>query len=325
MTGRDPSSPRPPPAVSVVVPTFQRAGRLPALVAALEAQANAPIFEVVVVDNGSTDETPARLADLAARTSLDLRVVRVPTNRGPARARNLGVRSARAPVLAFTDDDCLPLPGWLAAGVAALEGGATLVVGRVRPPDDADPGPFDRRLVVADDRFFQTANLFARREDVLAVGGFDETFRDAAGEDTDLALRVLAHTGGRSAFVDGAVVEHPVQRGDWRTAVRTATRWADLALVVARHPQVRTLLHRRVFWKDTHPATVLALGALAGAAWWRPALLGMLPWVDLRLRRRPRTPDLATRWRTLPQVFLVDATEVATMVRGSVRHRTLLL
>ncbi len=325
MTGRDASSTRPRPAVSVVIPTFQRASRLPALVAALEAQTNAPPFEVVVVDNGSTDDTSARLADLAASTSLDLRVARVLTNRGPARARNLGVRSARAPVLAFTDDDCLPHPGWLAAGAAALDAGATLVVGRVRPPDDADPGPFDRRLVVADDRFFQTANLFARRADVLAVGGFDEAFRDAAGEDTDLALRVLARVGGRSAFAGRAVVEHPVQRGDWRTAVRTATRWADLALVVARHPQTRTLLHRRVFWKDTHPATLLALGALAGAAWRRPALLGVLPWVDLRLRRRPRTRDRATRLRTLPQAFVVDATEVVTMLRGSVRHRTLLL
>ncbi|TMK81683.1 MAG: glycosyltransferase family 2 protein [Actinobacteria bacterium] len=108
--------------VSVVIPTFERAARLPGLVAALEAQ-SIPLgdFEVIVADDGSRDETQAVLADLAARTRLALRVVRNATNSGPGRARNLAWRSSDAPIIAFTDDDCLPDPGWLEAGLGFLE------------------------------------------------------------------------------------------------------------------------------------------------------------------------------------------------------------
>lgn len=313
------------PTVSVVVATYQRSRLLPRLLAALEAQQDAPPFEVVVVDNGSTDDTPRQLAALAETSPLELRRFRLDRNRGPAPARNLGVAQARGEFLAFTDDDCVPTPGWLAGGVAALQDGATVAVGRTGPPDHQPRGPFSRQLVVEDTRFFQTANVFYRRAQVDQVGGFDPAFRNAAGEDTDLGLRVLEHVGGATAFVSDAVVHHDVTTSDWRTAVRTAARWADLPLVFHRHPDARYLLHRRVFWKATHPETVLALVALAVACRWRPAAIGLLPWVDLRLRRRPVSARRRERLATLPGVLLVDATEVVSMLRGAVRHRVLVL
>ncbi|HEY2557514.1 MAG TPA: glycosyltransferase family 2 protein, partial [Diaminobutyricibacter sp.] len=102
------------PAISVVVATHNRAGLLPRLVAALEAQEPCGPFEVVVVDDGSTDETFTVLEDLARVTPLDLVPVRMTRNGGPAAARNAGWQRARAPLVAFTDDDCTPQPGWLA-------------------------------------------------------------------------------------------------------------------------------------------------------------------------------------------------------------------
>ena len=98
------------PEVSVVVPTHNRPAGLAKLVAALQGQDLAPArFEVIVVDDGS--EPPARVD----AGGLALRVVRHERPRGPAAARNSGWRAARAPLVAFVDDDCAPVAGWLGA------------------------------------------------------------------------------------------------------------------------------------------------------------------------------------------------------------------
>src|SRR4051812_33307560 len=102
------------PDISVAVSTYGRARALPNLVRALERQTlPRERFEVVIADNGSTDDTPDVLEALRAQTTIDIRIVRVEQNRGPARGRNAAWRAARAPVVAFTDDDCLPQPAWL--------------------------------------------------------------------------------------------------------------------------------------------------------------------------------------------------------------------
>src|SRR5438270_6893074 len=116
MAGRS-ASPR----ISVVVTTYERAASLARLVGGLESQTlGTDQFEVIVADDGSTDDTPHVLGRLRESTPLDLRVVRNDRNRGPAAGRNLGWRVARAPVVAFTDDDCWPQPTWLEAGLAAM-------------------------------------------------------------------------------------------------------------------------------------------------------------------------------------------------------------
>ena len=121
--------------------------------------------------------------------------------------------------------------------------------------------------------------------------------------------------------------EHPVA-GNFVAAVRESFRWVDLPLVVARHPQIRrTLLHRRLFWKPSHPPALLALaGILLAVARRRPlALLLVVPWVRLRVTTLPLTPAPRRRWLVLPPGLALDLVEVAVMVQGSVRHRTLVL
>lgn len=319
---------RTPPAASVVVATYERAALLPRLFAALEAQTLAlDRFELVVVDDASGDRTPQVLAGLAARSRLACTVLRAARNGGPAAARNLGWRAARGEVVAFTDDDCVPAPGWLAAGLDALGAGAALVVGRTIPdPAQRDRlGAFSRTLYVEDARFMQTCNVFYQRATLAHVGGFDERLR--TGEDTDLGLRVTA-AAGPAAFAADALVLHDVRSGGWRDGVRTAWSWVDLPGVVKRHPGLRrTHLHRRVFWKPTHPPTLLALGGLVGAAATRrPRWLALaLPWLRLRTVVVPPVPGRLRRLLVLPGVYAVDLAEVATMARGSARHRTLML
>lgn len=309
------------PDVSVVVPTFDRSSRLARLVSALEAQTLHPDrFEVIVVDDASTDDTPAVLAELAARSELDMRTVRTERNGGPAIARNVGWRRARAPVVAFTDDDCTPTPGWLEAGLAAITE-ADVVIGRTAPPRGAEVTPFSRVVAVEEVRFFEACNAFYRRRDLRAVGGFDEGFPTAGGEDTDLGLRVVG-LGGVARFEPAAVVHHDVRSSTVREAVRDVRAGIGIPLLVRKHPRLRQdVLVAGVFWSRVHALTVLGVvGTLAAAATRRPGpLAAWLPWLRDRLRRRGGS------LRDLPGHLAVDVADVATMLRGSIRYRTVVL
>lgn len=326
--------PPPTPAASVVCATYRRPDGVRRLLAALAAQDLGRPFEVLVSDDGSGPEVVAALREAVAASPLQVRLLEHPANRGAAAARNDAWRQARAEVVAFTDDDCQPAPDWLRRGLAAMAGGDVVVVGRVTPdPAQAGArGPWSRSLTVTSDRFFQTANAFYRRTDLDRAGGFDEALR-YGGEDTDLGLRVLA-LGRRSAFAPDAVVLHDVRPGTVRAVARErATRWVDLPLVVRKHPQLRgQTLYRRWFWKRSHPPVVLLLAAVlsspalllgpAGAA--GPVLLA-LPWLVDRGLLHPPATGWKRRARLLPGTLVVDVAEVVAMVRGSVRHRTLVL
>lgn len=202
------------PAASVIVPTRDRpehlAGCLRAL-AALEPPDGG--FETIVVD----DEGAQPLDDLVAAgaNGLDVRLIRVP-NGGPAAARNAGIAVARGNVLAFTDDDCRPRPGWLRALVLriqdspeALVGGRTVMgTGGV----SAETSQLIAHLVyahynqVAGRALFLASNNLAARADALrAAGAFDPAFRTS--EDRDLSDR-WRFSGASLVYAPEAVVEH---------------------------------------------------------------------------------------------------------------------
>jgi GT2 family glycosyltransferase len=320
------------PEVSVVCSTYRRAGRLPGLVAALEAQTLDPSrFEVVIVDNGTTDDTAAALERLAATTTIDLRVVRVDVNRGPSRGRNAGWQAARAPLIAFTDDDCIPTPEWLEAGMRAVEahGRPVVVVGRTKPNPDqaANRGPFSRTQDIRNAKHLQTCNIFYSRQDLADVGGLDEKIAAKGGEYTDLGWRVLDR-GRDAVFAEDAVVFHDVSTSSFRAAVKEAVTWVDVPRVAAIHPKrARAMQRYGIFWKPSHPSCLLALVGLTmalfpGRRW---AVLAVGPWMRFRLRRSPIGKGRRQAVQYLPHAFVLDALEISTMVRGSIKHRTLVL
>lgn len=313
----------------MVVATHRRAHLLPRLVAAIEAQTlGSQQIQLVLVDDGSGDETTDVARALARGPSaLDVEVVALAVNGGPAVARNAGCQRARAAIVAFTDDDCVPTPQWLEEGLEALDAGADVVAGRTLPAPDQSGGlgPFARTIRAEDGQFVQTCNAFYRRADLERLGGFDERMR--TGEDTELALRA-AESGAVIRYAARAIVHHDVRPSSLAASLRETARWSDLPRVVARHPQVRrTLLHRRFFWKPSHPPTIVALAGIAAAlAGRRPsALAGAAPWLVHRLLTAPLSTDPTARLVTLPGAFAVDSLEVAVMLYGSVKHRTLLL
>lgn len=321
----------PEPVVAVVVATHGRAALLPRLLRALTTQQGAPAYEVVVVDDASRDGTRAVLHELAGQAPVPVRVLGLARNRGPATARNLGWRSSAARLVAFTDDDCVPSPGWLAALVAGLAD-ADLAQGRTLPDPEqlGSSGPFSRTLCVeAEDGFYQTCNVAYRRETLDRAGGFDEEFRHPAGEDTELAWRAV-EAGARTTFVPDALVHHDVRPSSVLATLRDTPRWGSVVLAVRKHPPLRERLHSKYFWRASHrPALLAVLGLAALGTGRRTGLAGLAllaPYARLRLLTDP-LPTLGPRRRMalLPAALLVDAAEVGVCAAASLRQRRLLL
>lgn len=275
------------PVVSVVVPVRDGAAVLGACLDALAAQVGAPPYEVVVVDNGSGDGT----AELARAHPAVAQVVVEPRG-GSYAARNAGLAAAHGAVLAFTDADCRPEPGWLAAGVAALAG-ADLAGGDVVPLRSPRPTAWERydRAVyldqaraVRDEGYAATANLLVRREVVDAVGGFDAAL--ASSGDLEWGQRATA-AGWRLVHAPDARVAHlPRTRGHetWRLHRRLGAGWRDLARTGRRPPAWREpALRVPARWvlgrvrEDGPPvaaARILAVHAVALGARWTGRLAG---------------------------------------------------
>jgi glycosyltransferase involved in cell wall biosynthesis len=331
----------PGPEIAVVVATHRRASFLGDLVSALEDQdLGRDRFEVVVVDDASGDETWPTLERLVQASPLRLDAVRLERNAGPAGARHAGVARTSAPLLAFTDDDCLPRPGWLAGLVAAFAADPTVDV--VQGRTEADPRvrhrqrPWDHTLwVTGPTPWFETCNVAYRRSAYDRVGGFD--LDDPVlnpgggshfGEDVDLGARVLA-SGGRRAFAEDAVVDHRVLPGTWRSWLAARRRLADFPALARRSAVVRDATWHGVFLdRSTAAFDLAAVGVVAAAAGRRawPLVLA-LPWARSRWReaRRWAGSDPVAAAGVGARLAAGDAVALAALVRGSVRHRRLLL
>jgi len=201
------------PRVSVVIPTYNRGSLLPRAIESALAQTFSD-FELIVVDDGSTDHTSEVVRGIADPR---IRLVGDTTNRGPSAARNQGIREARCGLVAFLDSDDEWLPRKLELQLARLEGDpdprTALAYCRVYTYDDLAQRPVHEFGEPREGALFHdllagwhpvTTSLFLiRRAALLEVGGFDETFH--CGEDYDLWLR-LAQASYRFVGVNEVLV-----------------------------------------------------------------------------------------------------------------------
>jgi len=315
----------PDPRVSVVVATHNRAEELTRMLAGLAGQERPP-DEVIVVDDGSTDATAAVLERHDGDSRLPLRVIRRPLAAGPATAREDGWRAAGGDLIAFTDDDCVPGPGWLAEAERAWGRRAdTFVQGRTEPEEE-HPGPFSRSLRVERmNAAFPTCNMLYPRELLERIGGFDTgTYgREPGGEDCDLAWRAI-EVGARPVFAADAVVRHAVTHPGPLGKLRIAARWTTPMTAYARHPGLRKaqFIHG-IFWKDIHYLFVRALiGFLLPTRWSTLRNWLMYPYLKnvwARGRLEGGGPFLA------PYFMLHDLIEVGAVARAGIRTRTPML
>jgi len=318
--------------VSVVIPTRNRAVRLRAALRSLRGQTlGEDEFEVIVVDEASDDGTAELLAEEAERGGLSLRTIRRASPQGPASARNEGWRAATAPLVAFLDDDCEAAPGWLEAGHAAWGGEPLRFVQGPTVPiasEMGEMGPFSYTVDLPEPHpAYPTCNMFYPRELLERVEGFDVAAFPFQGEDTDLAWRAQA-AGATPAWAPEARAEHAVVRVGPLGFLRRAHSWGNAAGLCARHPEfARSRLVYRIFWNPSHyelARLVLAVLLLLPRRLIAVPLALWLarPYLTWRLAH-PRTGKFAP-W-LLPWYLVVDVVEMAGVLRGSLRHGTLVL
>ena len=284
------------PSVSVVIPALNVAGTIGAQLEGLAAQDYEGTWEVVVADNGCTDETEAVVSTFADRLPA-LQWVDASTRRGINHARNEGARAASGELLLFCDGDDIVTQGWIGSMVAALDDGeavgGALEYGRlnnnrrqgveipnslVKP--DFLPSPFG-------------ANCGVRRSTWEQVGGFDEGLDRGACDETDFFWRVQL-AGGNLVIAPAAVVHYRL-RDDPRAEARKAFR----------NTRERARLHKR-FRSQGYQR--------------RPVLLTLKNWVWViaTLPLAAVSPRFRDRW-------LPKAAQPTGRLVGSIRYRTLYL
>lgn len=271
-------------AISVVVPTRDRPESLARCLASV-AEADSAGLDVVVVDDGSRDRGAVRDA---ASVIAGARVVRGP-GRGPAAARNLGVRAARGEIVCFIDDDCVAAPGWARTlatavvagpdrqGLAAAAGGTRAPLGA--PASVAASQAIVEYVTLASlDQvcgrvgFAPTSNLAATREALLKLP-FDESYPSAAGEDRDWCARA-AREGVAIAWEPGATVVHHQELEGVRGFMRQQYRYGRGAARFRRGGADRQLagagfyagLVRRGFEEGAAVGALVAAAQMATAA-----------------------------------------------------------
>jgi GT2 family glycosyltransferase len=222
--------------VSVVIPTYRRPDLLTACLDALSRQmVSAHSFEIIVVDDGNQPAVAEAVASFGRQTGLVTRYIGQPERRGPAAARNRGWQAAQAPIIAFTDDDCLPQPDWLRAALAEFHRGAAVVTGQLRMPLPDQPSHHDRTTAFLETAEFVTANCFCLKTALVRVGGFDEAFDMAWREDSDLQFKLI-RAGYSMVSCPRAVVIHPLRQAPWYAPLRDERKNRYDALLFKRHP-----------------------------------------------------------------------------------------
>ncbi len=201
--------------IGVVIATRDRRGSLERCLRAIAAQ-RPTCGPIVVVDDGSADDTPALLTAWAGR---ERRALRNATSRGPAAARNRGWRALDTELVAFTDDDCVPDVGWLdrlAAALLAAPPEIAGVGGRVLALGGGVVSRYMTHHGILDPpaslEYLVTANCAYRRSCLEAVGGFDERVKTPGGEDPGLS-KAVRDAGFDLARAPDAVVWHEYREG----------------------------------------------------------------------------------------------------------------
>jgi glycosyltransferase involved in cell wall biosynthesis len=267
------------PVVSVVVPTCGRPHLLERCLDALaHQQLEGGFFEIIVVDDRPSTATKAVCRSKAVeliRAGNDMQYVASPGPHGPAAARNRGWRLARSEIVAFTDDDTVPDALWLANGLKALDHSVGAVCGRVVMPIPRLPTDYERDASGLARAEFVTANCFCRKAVLERVSGFDERFKLAWREDSDLQFKIL-ETGAGIGYAEDAVVVHPVRPARWGISLQQQKKVMFDALLFKNHPRLyRARIRNSPRW-DYYAIVAAMLGAIASGLYGSLGLAAVL-------------------------------------------------
>lgn len=257
------SHPIPAESVSIIVPTYNGAARLSACLDSLLQQTAGRDVEILVVNDGSTDNT-AEVFERYSRVRLITQ-----TNAGPAAARNHGALEARGTIILFTDDDCVPMENWIDAMLEPFQDPEVVgAKGIYRTRQTALAARFvqieyeDRYRLMARScwiDFIDTYSAAFRRARFLEMKGYDSSFPVACAEDIELSYRMSAR-GWKMKFAPGAIVYHTHPDTLWRY-LEKKYKFAFWRVLAVRKNPSKAL-------KDSHTPQLMKLQLL-----FAPALL----------------------------------------------------
>lgn len=325
---------------SVLLPTYNRRQLLKEAIESLYGQTVSPdCFEVIVVDNCSSDGTEEMIEALRKEAPFEIVYRRMERNGGCFRSLNLSAQMARTEILASLDSDCWADPDWLRKGIQAFRENPELafVAGHIADKPGQPVTFFSLRNGAprGENLFYPSGNCFYRRNIFLAMGGYDESL--AYGDvgtspvgcsDSDLAWR-MREAGYPYCYCPDAVAYHEVKTVaplDWLKA-----HWRIVAVpaLIRRHPGLRQLLAWRLFFLRFNLLFYLLLAALALSLAVHPAFLVLAVPFIVDAARSPehrfspaRLPKMAGR---VGMLCLRQAVICSSLIYGSYRARTLVL
>src|SRR5262245_48494906 len=292
-----------PPRVSVVCCSYNGEATIRDTLAGL-AKLDYPDYEVIVIDDGSTDATAAIARSYGAR------VVSTP-NQGLSAARNLGLAEASGKIVAYIDDDAYPEPDWLTYLVTRFAEGGYCGVGgpNLLPPEDgavaecvanAPGGPCHVLLSDREAEHIPGCNMAFEKSWLERVGGFDPQFR-TAGDDVDICWR-LQEAGGRLGFHAAAVVWHH-RRGSLRRYWKQQVGYGKAEALLARKWPQKYNSAAHIPWSGRIYGRGLTLPLLLGAGRVYQGVFGSAPFQSLYQPAPGRLLSLTL----LPEWYLLAA------------------
>ena len=229
------------PLVSVVVAAYNASVLLKRALISLQTQSlDASLYEVIVIDDGSVDNTPHVLRDFC-ESAPNFRWYSQ-SNQGPARARNVGIRRTKGAYVAITDQDCQADRYWLQTicdvftsepDVLGIEGKTVSFPERITP--------FTHQIVNLHGGVFATCNVAYRKSVLDEFSGFDEDF-PYGHEDTDLSLRVRQK--GRMVFSEKTIIIHPPIPMTFKKVVTHSRHWRNEFILFKKQPDLYRCHHK---------------------------------------------------------------------------------
>jgi glycosyltransferase involved in cell wall biosynthesis len=289
-------------------------------------------FEIIVVSDGPDELTQSVLSEFNRRNEHQVRYFATPLKKGPAAARNYGWLNARAPLIAFTDDDCIPDENWLAQFYSQYRiYGMVAFSGQTIVPIPDEPTDYELNIANLQTADFITANCCCAKKTLAITGGFDEQFTMAWREDSDLEFKLIK-ANIPILKVPSAIVTHPVREAQWGISIKEQKKTMFNALLYKKYPE----LYRQKIQPDRpvhYYATIASfLIMIAGFILKSDSMMvtGALLWLGLSvlfISRRLRSTTLAYKHlaEMIVTSFVIPFLSIYWQIYGAIKYRVLFI
>ncbi|MGI8951297.1 MAG: glycosyltransferase family 2 protein [Chitinophagaceae bacterium] len=244
--------------VSVIIPTYKRPELLSKCLTALINQTfNKNDYEIIVVTDGPDEETVKGIKNLKLKIKSiehqisNIKLISLREKRGPAAARNAGWQSASSELILFTDDDCVPSKNWIESYWNVYidqQQKEVAFTGKIKVPLSKKPTDYERNTANLETADFVTANCACTKTALQKVNGFDENYKMAWREDSDLEFKLLKNNIPIKKNYEAFVI-HPVRKAAWGVSLKEQKKSMFNALLYKKFPDLyRKKIYENPLW-----------------------------------------------------------------------------